>query len=54
MACFQIETVVVGPLEVNCYLIGCLETRHAAIIDPGANAAATWTVLPGLVGGRVR
>lgn len=37
MARFQIETVVVGPLEVNCYLVGCMETRQAAVIDPGAD-----------------
>lgn len=26
-----------GPLEVNCYLVGCEETRTAAVIDPGGN-----------------
>ena len=30
-----IETVVVGPLQVNCYLVGCEKTREAAVIDPG-------------------
>lgn len=24
-----------GPLETNCYLLGCNETREAVIIDPG-------------------
>ena len=33
-----IKNVVVGPLEVNCYIIGCEETKEAAIIDPGDNA----------------
>ncbi len=30
-----LETIVVGPLQVNCYLVGCEQTRMAAVIDPG-------------------
>lgn len=30
-----IKTVVVGPLQVNCYLVGCEKTREAVVIDPG-------------------
>lgn len=30
------ETVVVGALETNCYLLFCDETRECAVIDPGA------------------
>ena len=30
------ETIVVGPLAVNCFIIGCEKTRKAAVIDPGA------------------
>ncbi|HDS15925.1 MAG TPA: MBL fold metallo-hydrolase [Proteobacteria bacterium] len=30
-----LETVVVGPLQVNCYLVACELTREAAVIDPG-------------------
>ncbi|MCK5912853.1 MAG: MBL fold metallo-hydrolase, partial [Desulfuromusa sp.] len=26
-----------GPLEVNCYILGCEETRKAAVIDPGGD-----------------
>ncbi len=33
-----IKNIVVGPLEVNCYIIGCEDTKEAAIIDPGDNA----------------
>ena len=33
-----IKNIVVGPLEVNCYILGCEETKEAAIIDPGDNA----------------
>lgn len=30
-----LETLVVGPLEVNCYILGCEETREGIVIDPG-------------------
>jgi len=30
------ETIVVGPLETNCYLLICEETQECAVIDPGA------------------
>ncbi len=30
-----LETIVVGPLQVNCYLVGCEKSRQAAVIDPG-------------------
>ncbi len=33
-----INNIVVGPLEVNCYILGCKDTKEAAIIDPGDNA----------------
>lgn len=29
------ETLEVGPLEVNCYIIGCDEHKLCAVIDPG-------------------
>lgn len=31
----KIETIMVGPLAVNCYVIACDTTRNAAVIDPG-------------------
>ena len=33
-----LESLVVGPLEVGCYIIGCNETKQVAIIDPGGDA----------------
>jgi len=30
-----IETLIVGPLQVNCYIIMCQETHQAVVIDPG-------------------
>jgi len=34
-----IETLTVGLLQTNCYLIGCPKTRLCAVIDPGGDAA---------------
>ncbi|MGC9318376.1 MAG: MBL fold metallo-hydrolase [Armatimonadota bacterium] len=33
-----LESLVVGPLEANCYLVGCDATRRGFIVDPGAEA----------------
>lgn len=33
-----LETVVVGPLMVNCYIVGCEATREGLVIDPGGDA----------------
>lgn len=30
------EGFSVGPMDSNCYIIGCEETREAAVVDPGA------------------
>lgn len=30
-----LEKIVVGPLGVNCYLLGCEKTKQSAVIDPG-------------------
>jgi glyoxylase-like metal-dependent hydrolase (beta-lactamase superfamily II) len=30
-----LETIVVGALQANCYLLVCPSTREAAIVDPG-------------------
>jgi len=32
------ERLIVGPLSVNCYIIGDDQTREAIIVDPGGNA----------------
>ncbi len=32
------ETVVVGPLQVNCYIIGCKDTLEGVVVDPGEDA----------------
>jgi len=29
------KTLVVGPIEANCYLLGCPETGEGAAVDPG-------------------
>jgi len=30
----------VGPLQTNCYIVGCEDTKEGAIIDPGGDAKA--------------
>lgn len=34
----KFESVIVGPLETNCYLLYCPETLECAVVDPGAEA----------------
>ncbi len=33
------ESIAVGPLQCNCYILGCEETREALLIDPGDDAS---------------
>ena len=35
-----IKTLPVGPIQTNCYLVGCSETLEGAVIDPGWDAPA--------------
>jgi len=32
-----VEVIEVGPLQVNCVILGCEATRKAVVIDPGAD-----------------
>ena len=34
----RIACKVVGPIETNCYILSCPETRKAVIVDPGGDA----------------
>ncbi|GAB4402501.1 MAG: MBL fold metallo-hydrolase [Anaerolineales bacterium] len=33
-----VETLTVGPVMTNCYILACEDTRKAAVIDPGGDA----------------
>ncbi len=33
-----LRTLVVGPIQANCYILGCERTREATVIDPGGDA----------------
>ncbi len=33
-----IESLTVGPIQANCYILGCEDTLEAAVIDPGGEA----------------
>ena len=39
------ETVVVGALETNCYLVYCQKTRECAVVDPGAEAQKIFRII---------
>lgn len=40
-----IHAMPVGPLQANCFIVGCEETRQAAVIDPGGEAQRILSVL---------
>jgi len=40
-----LETLAVGALQTNCYVLGCAETQLGAVIDPGGEAAEILPVL---------
>lgn len=50
-----LETVIVGPMQVNCYILACGQGKEAIIIDPGDQASKINAVLekhklhPGMV-----
>ena len=40
-----LQTLALGPMEANCYILGCEDTRAAMVIDPGYEAANILTVI---------
>jgi glyoxylase-like metal-dependent hydrolase (beta-lactamase superfamily II) len=40
-----LDTLAVGALQVNCYVLGCERTGRAAVIDPGDNPPAILAAL---------
>jgi len=40
-----IRTLAVGPMQANCYILECEETRAAMVIDPGDDSALILSVL---------
>ena len=32
-----LRMLVVGPIQANCYILGCERTREAAVVDPGGD-----------------
>lgn len=41
----KFESVIVGPLETNCYLVYCPESLECAVVDPGAEAAKIFRLI---------
>ncbi len=42
-----VKILPVGPLQTNCYVVGCEKTRLAAVIDPGDEAERILEVIQG-------
>jgi hydroxyacylglutathione hydrolase len=40
-----LKMLVVGPIQANCYIMGCERTKLAAVIDPGGDANRILMVL---------
>jgi len=40
-----IRSMPVGPLQANCYIVGCEQTRKAAVLDPGGDTDRILTAL---------
>ena len=40
-----LETLVVGQLQENCYIVACEESQEAVVIDPGDEAARIYRAL---------
>ncbi len=45
MGDMKVETVVVGALETNCYLVYCQKSLECAVIDPGADPDKIFSAL---------
>ena len=43
-----IKAMPVGPIMANCYIVGCEQTKKAAVIDPGDEAEMILDTLKGL------
>jgi glyoxylase-like metal-dependent hydrolase (beta-lactamase superfamily II) len=42
-----VKKLAVGPIQANCFIVGCEETRQAAVIDPGDEADRILLTLAG-------
>ena len=42
-----IRQMPLGPIQANCFILGCEETRKAVVIDPGDDSDRILTVLAG-------
>jgi glyoxylase-like metal-dependent hydrolase (beta-lactamase superfamily II) len=42
-----VTKLAVGPIQANCFIVGCEETRQAAVIDPGDEADRILLTLAG-------
>jgi hydroxyacylglutathione hydrolase len=43
----NLQTLAVGPLQVNCFILSCSRTKEAAVIDPGGDGERILQALQG-------
>ena len=43
----MLKMMAVGPIQANCYILGCKETLEGAVIDPGGEALRIAKVITG-------
>ncbi len=43
----HLQSLAVGPLQVNCFILGCPRTREAAVVDPGGDGERIIKALEG-------
>ncbi len=39
------KSIKTGQLATNCYILGCLDTREAVVVDPGDDADYILTII---------
>ncbi|MFA7404496.1 MAG: MBL fold metallo-hydrolase [Pelobacteraceae bacterium] len=39
------ESITVGPLSVNCYIVGCEQSREGIIVDPGGDVELIFSMV---------
>lgn len=42
-----LKRIIMGPLSTNCYLLGCLKTNEAAVIDPAVESEILLELIDG-------
>ncbi len=41
----QVESLIVGPVQTNCYIVACPKTKSGVVIDPGDDAEKIFEII---------